>query len=125
MSHTPNPEAPKPLLEEEQLPTGTITWVGLGSLALFAAGIWVSNLMLTNETVRQQAMGMPSVPAEIGKPEIGIVDQQLFELEHRDQDERSRQNARLGSYGWVDKEKKVVHVPIEEAMKQVVSEPKK
>ena len=116
---------PKQLLEQEDLPTGSIAWVGIGSLALFAAGIYVSYLILANDTLRLQAKGASTVPPaliEQHSPEMGIVDQLPFAIEHRDSDERKGVNAHLSGYGWTDKDKKVIHVPIEEAMKQVVAE---
>jgi hypothetical protein len=37
------------------------------------------------------------------------------------QEFRSREDARLDSYGWVDREKGVVHVPIGQAMKETAA----
>lgn len=121
------PDIAPPLLGEENLPTGTIAWVGFGSLALFAAGIYVAYLLLGNWTLQNQIRGPAVIPEPVQKrdAELGIVDQQLFELEHREKDERAALVQRLNSYGWVDKDKKVVHIPIQEAMRQVVSEQKK
>src|ERR1044072_5642438 len=104
------PEPPKPLLSEEVLPTGTIAWVGIGSLALFALGTYAAYLLLTNRTLEAQINGPSEVPAEIQHrdAELGIVDQQLFTLEHRQQDEHEELTRKLNSYGW-NEGKKSVH----------------
>ena len=34
---------------------------------------------------------------------------------------RAAQDARLGSYGWVDRDKGVVHIPIEQAMRDLAA----
>ncbi len=36
-------------------------------------------------------------------------------------DFRAKEEVRLKSYGWIDREKGVVHIPIEQAMKEVVA----
>jgi hypothetical protein len=73
--------------------------------------------------VRQEAARQP--PPPVLKPERSVLapppphlqtgpalDLQAF---------REQENRILGTYGWVDKEKEVVRIPIEDAMRLVVS----
>ena len=59
---------------------------------------------------------------EIGKAEIGIVDQTPFETTRGAEHYRREQMQRLNSYGWVDPAKGTIHVPIERAIEQVLAE---
>jgi hypothetical protein len=100
-----------------------IILVGVASLILFAVSIiWSYRLMVgrENEIV---AGGKARVPTEIGKPEIGIVDQVPFDIDHRLEIWRADHARRLSSYGWVDRRRGIARIPIERAMQQVVSEP--
>ena len=102
---------------------GTIMAVGLFSLALFAGGVaWSYSLM----TSRQEAIrrgGVAGTPSKLGQPEIGIVDQVLFETDHRLDDWKAENSRRLSSYGWSDRSKGLAHMPIEAAMQQVIASP--
>ena len=48
---------------------------------------------------------------------MGIVNQRVFDLDQRPREKRLQQMERLRSYGWVDREAGVAHIPIDEAMK--------
>jgi len=96
--------------------------VGVLSLIIFAGGtIWAVSIF-HRETARAHATSGPARnPVMLGQPEIGIVDQALFEGDHRLADWRAERKARLNGYGWVDRSKGVAHVPIEKAMDEVLS----
>lgn len=97
--------------------------VGVTSLTVFAVSIvWSYRLMVSREA-ELHATGSARVPTEIGKPEIGIVDQVPFDIDHRLEIWRAAHARRLSSYGWVDRGKGIVHIPIEKAMQQVVADP--
>jgi len=70
-------------------------------------------------TEPQQSLPTPS---EIGRAEIGIVEQRLFELQLEAQRKRQEQLKRLNSYGWVDRQKGLIHLPIDRAIELMVSE---
>ena len=53
---------------------------------------------------------------EAGKAKIGIVEQRLFENANQGLAWREQAYRRLDATGWVDREKGVVHIPIERAM---------
>jgi hypothetical protein len=99
-----------------------ILMVGGVSLATFAVSALIAFLILRSDVKAGAARGLPPVPSEIGKDEIGIVDQVEFSQDSRLEEWRAAKRKRLNGYGWVDREKGVVHIPIEKAMDQVVSQ---
>ena len=65
----------------------------------------------------------PLAPAkDVGKPEIGIVDQTPFETTRGAERYRRRDLEILSSYGWVDREKGIIHIPIDRAIDRFLSE---
>jgi hypothetical protein len=52
----------------------------------------------------------------VGQSKIGLVEQQLFEVSRRGEGERKAKLDRLGSWGWADRERGILHMPIERAM---------
>ncbi|MGZ6029906.1 MAG: hypothetical protein ACXWK5_10840, partial [Myxococcaceae bacterium] len=54
--------------------------------------------------------------------EVGIVNQRVFALDQRAAQKRLQQMERLRSYGWVDREAGVAHVPIDEAVRMYLAE---
>jgi hypothetical protein len=102
---------------------GTIIVVGLISLALFAAGIaWAYTLLVRRQEVIRIG-GVAGTPSKLGQSEIGIVDQVLFETDHRLDDWKAANTRRLSTYGWSDRSKGLAHIPIEAAMQQVIASP--
>jgi hypothetical protein len=71
---------------------------------------------------------MPADPAPqpaVGAPEVSRVFQRPFALETSAKRSLAEQRAQLGQYGWVDRERGVISIPIDRAMESVVaSEPK-
>jgi hypothetical protein len=45
----------------------------------------------------------------------------LFEGDHRLADWRAERATRLNGYGWVDRSKGIVHIPIEKAIDEVIA----
>jgi len=102
---------------------GKIVLVGVVSLLLFAVGIvWAYRIMVARQA-EVEGQGLARVPTEIGKPEIGIVDQVPFSIDHRLEVWKAKNLKHLSSYGWIDRAKGVVHIPIERAMEQVIASP--
>jgi len=50
------------------------------------------------------------------------VNLRVFALDQRAAQKRLRQLERLDSYGWVDREAGMAHIPVTEAMKMMVEE---
>jgi hypothetical protein len=115
---TPNPHEGA----SDEIAYGKVILVGVVSLAIFAlCTVWAA-VLLHNETARtEKATGATRVPAEIGKEEIGIVDQVPFIVDHRLTLWRAERKAKLDGYGWVDRTKGIAHIPIDRAMDAVAS----
>lgn len=90
----------------------------------FFAVLWSVRIFKTEERVLAP-QGTITVPAEIGKSEIGIVNQRLFELQLEAQQKKNEQLKWLNSYGWTDREKQIIHIPIDQAMEKLAAEGKK
>ena len=98
--------------------------VGVASLAVFAVGIvWAYFILVGERSSIQEATGRASVAKELGKPEIGIVDQVLFSHDNRLELWKAERAKHLNSYGWIDRSKGLARMPIEEAMKRVIASP--
>ena len=107
---------------EDAIDYTKVILVGVISLVAFALGtVWAVKILHHETEKVHAATGVPRTPAALGKPEIGIVDQVLFEGDQRLAVWRAERAARLNGYGWVDRSKGIVHVPIERAMEQVLS----
>ncbi len=115
-----NPSQEHPHLvrsEEDRIDTPKILAVGAAALVVFFIG---SLGAIGYYRMRQARHVGPPIPAEVGQNKIGLVEQQLFELSARGERDRAARRRRLESYGWVDRQAGVVHLPIEEAMSLVV-----
>jgi hypothetical protein len=110
------------LQERDRINTPRIIVVSIGSLIIFALGVLAAWWMLDVRTRRFQPQGPPPPPALAGEPKIGMVEQRPFAIPS---DFMDRQRQRLSSYGWVDRARGQVHIPIERAMQIVVEEANK
>ena len=112
--------------EPEGLPAVRLVAIGFIFLVIFSfATFWSVRILRSEEEkigVSEEAIPKPP---EIGKPQIGIVNQRLFELQLEAKQKRDEQLARLNSYGWVDRDKQIIHIPIDQAMEKLVREPKR
>jgi hypothetical protein len=95
--------------------------VGVGSLVLFALGTIWAVAIFHRETARAAATTGAYRQPVLGQSEIGIVDQALFEGDHRLADWKADRKSHLDGYGWVDRSKGLAHIPIEKAMDEVLS----
>ena len=108
--------------EPERLPMRKLVAVAVVALIVFtAATLWSIQILHRESGMTEPQHALP-IPREIGRAEIGIVDQRLFELQLEAQHKRQEQMKRLSSYGWVDRQKGIIHLPIDRAMEQMVSE---
>ncbi len=116
----------RPVLQEpEGLSTGRAVAIAIVFLvASFFAVLWSVRLFKTEERALAP-QGTNTVPEEIGKPQIGIVNQRLFELQLEAEEKKNQQRKRLNSYGWTDREKQIIYIPIDQAMEKLATEPKK
>jgi hypothetical protein len=99
-----------------------ILTVGGIALATFALSAFIAYLIMRSDLKEVEARGLPPVPSEIGKDEIGIVDQVEFSQDDRLEQWRAAKRKRLEGYGWVDRARGLVHIPVEKAIDQVVAQ---
>ena len=96
--------------------------VGVVSLIIFALStVWAAKIMSQESERAEKTSGTARPGAEIGKQEIGIVDQVPFVVDRRLDAWREAHQAKLNGYGWVDRSKGIAHMPIEKAMDAVAS----
>jgi len=101
----------------DEIAFGKVIAVGVVSLAIFAASVIWASVILSHETKKnEEATGATHRPTRVTEEEIGIVDQVPFSIDTRLHRWRAAHNAKLNGYGWIDREKGIVHVPIERAM---------
>jgi hypothetical protein len=106
---------------EDEINYGKIILVAVVSLVIFAVSTVWAAVIMSHETTRVQKETGASAPAALGRQEIGIVDQVPFEIDNRLELWRQERTGRLNGWGWVDKSKGIVHIPIQEAMDAVAS----
>src|SRR6266700_2556218 len=88
---------------EDQIDFGKVIAVGVVSLVIFALSTWWAIHILHSERSQMKGREEARVAAEIGKPEIGIVDQVPFSQDTRLTEWRKERTDWLNSYGWVDR----------------------
>jgi hypothetical protein len=129
MSHQPSRSTeqmdPPRAQAEEAIAWGKVIGVGVGSIVTFALAIYVSYRFQYAREKALQPAGPDPVPAQIGQGEIGLVDQVPFDVSRSLQTYRRDRLQRLESWGWIDRKRGTVHMPIERAMDLVVQEQKK
>jgi hypothetical protein len=106
---------------EDQINFPKVIAIGVGSLAIFAVcTVWAARILKTETAKIEEATGRTR-QAVIGQPEIGIVDQVPFASDNRLGVWQKKHAERLNGFGWVDRAKRIAHVPIEGAMDAVVA----
>jgi hypothetical protein len=116
--HLPPPEAQA----DEHVAGYKVVAVGVIALVVFAAAVAWSARILDRTTRTLSPSGPLPIGKEIGKAEIGIVDQTPFETTRGAEHYRREQLKKLSSYGWVDPKKGIIHVPIDKAIDELLAE---
>lgn len=129
MSHQPSNAVHHMAPPAEQSPEGIrfapIIVIGLVSLAIFAgASLWALAYMHRAEAEIADGK-VAREPSEVGKVEIGIVDQVPFDVTHSLEHYKREKVGHLESWGWIDRKAGTVHMPIGDAMDLVVKEHQK
>jgi hypothetical protein len=126
MSHEPSHSTeilpPPEAQADESIASGKILLVGIVALIVFGASTFWSTRIWRETRNRLEPNGPVAPGAEIGKPEIGIVDQAPFETIRAAERSHAEQLRLLHGYGWIDRDKGVIHVPIDKAIDQLVAE---
>jgi len=97
--------------------------VGVVALVVFAFGSWWAWAILRHGSPRIRGPGWLTGREELGRAEIGIVDQPLFETDHRSEEWLAAKRAWLTSFGWADRRQGVVHIPIDLAITRLLARP--
>jgi hypothetical protein len=109
------------VVKEDRIDFPKVIAVGVVSLVIFAlATLWAISILHT-ERASYRGREEGRVGTEIGKAEIGIVDQVPFSKDERLQVWRNERNHWLNGYDWVDRAQGLVHIPIERAMDALVA----
>jgi hypothetical protein len=124
-AHGTAPAQPPGDLEDKNLPYRKIVAVGLGSVVIFAVSIFWSTSLLRGAEKEMQPAGPAPLPPGVNQYEVGIVNQRMFSLDQRAAQKRLQQMNRLNTYGWLDRQAGVVHIPVDVAMDMLVQEQKK
>jgi hypothetical protein len=112
------------IAEPDDLAVGASIKVGVVTLLVFAVfSLWMWRIMVAEE---KQLLpdGAAPTPALVRERayEIGIVNQWTFEEDSRAYQLTAERQRYLESEGWVDRRQNLVHLPIADAMKQVVQQ---
>ena len=122
-SSGPAPGHPLSAVNEDGMNIAKIVVVGVVSLIIFGVSAVAAGLILSGDEATLQAKGLAPLPADIRhKEEIGIIDYVPFDADHRLERWHAKQDATLSSYGWVDRAKGVIHIPIDVAIKDVIDQ---
>ncbi len=106
--------------EQDRISTGRIVAVGVASLALFFAASLVAGRMMARDRAALLPDGPPAAPSELGRPKIGIVEQQPFERTRTGPEWKAEQLRRLDGLGWVDRKEGLARIPVDRAMDLVI-----
>jgi hypothetical protein len=121
-SHSTENLPPPEAQAEEAIHWGKVLGVGIGALIAFTIAVWITARFMQTRERMLQPNGPDPVPRQIGQGEIGIVDQVPFDVARAAAQYRRERLERLGSWGWVDRKRGIVHMPVEKAMDAVVAE---
>jgi hypothetical protein len=107
--------------DQDKIDFKKVIAVGVVSLVIFALASWWAASILRSERTALGPQAEWKAPTELGNAEIGIVDQVPFEGDQRLQKWKTERADWLNGYGWVDRARGVVHIPIERAMEELAA----
>jgi len=95
----------------------------VGALLLAGGSVLWGWLQLRADVARRAARRPPAVrPAPVGQAAVGGVLQTLIGVDSSAETTAAGQRERLASWGWVDRERGIVRIPIEAAMRALVED---
>jgi hypothetical protein len=100
---------------------GRVIQVGIATLAIFAVSIWWAAWLWEGQLAETEAHTGKAKTFDMTRTEIGIVDQVPFVSDTRLPRWKKERRQHLEGYGWVDRGKGVVHIPIQNAMEKVAA----
>src|SRR5690606_9996361 len=99
--------------EPERVPRGLIRWSALVLLIMIVASIGAT-LLLGRGSLRELSPVRSQIPTRI--------DRELFLIPTEFEQLQAEAEQQLRSYGWVDRERGVIHVPLEVAIEAYLAE---
>src|SRR4051812_36541602 len=117
----PKESGPGPHGAQDDVDYGKVIGVGVVSLLLFAVSIWWASIIWRDQIKSVEAKTGKARQVDVSRTEVGIVDQVPFVSDKRLPQWRAARKHELESYGWVDKSKNLVHIPIQSAMEKVAA----
>jgi hypothetical protein len=108
-----------PRAEGDRVRSGVLL-AGLAALAIFAVATLLTEW--AHRAWLHQAGQLQGLPAEVGRTRINGLEQLPFPLERQEAQRHAEKVSRLHSYGWTDRDRGLIHVPIEEAERALVEE---
>jgi hypothetical protein len=100
---------------------GKVIGVGVASLVIFALSIAVAGRIMHGAEAEAVSKTGHATMFVAKRAEIGIVDQVPFTADKRLPAWRGERKAYLDGYGWVDRSKGVVHIPIDKAVDRILA----
>jgi hypothetical protein len=107
--------------EPDRPNVAALAWIGVAVLVVFAGCLIAVALFVKGRTVALAPTGEPPPPATIRQAQIGMVNQRPFGKEASNAEIQRRAHERLSSYGWVDRDAGIVHLPLDRALELVQS----
>jgi hypothetical protein len=106
---------------EDNIDFRKVIAVGVVSLVIFALATWWAIAILHGERSQLKGRSEGRPGTQLGKTEIGIVDQVPFSKDKRLEVWKIERAEWLANYNWVDRAHGIVTMPIERAMDAVVA----
>jgi hypothetical protein len=103
-----------PPQEPDVVPGRAISGVGVGVVIATAIGVL---MVLSIGKCRSRHLGREWAPTvEHRHGDINTIERELFSVQAEGLEDHAREDARLGTYGWVDRAHHIAHVPIDVAI---------
>jgi len=124
-SHSTKHMPPPPAQAEEAIRWFSVIGTGAAAILVFTIATFVVYRYLGLREKALQPEGPDPIPMLLGQPEIGIVDQVPFDVTRSLQGYKRESVEQLSSWGWMDRQKGTIHMPIDRAMELVVQDQQK
>ena len=105
--------------EAEGTPVLLITGALLVTVMFSALLIGTSYFLLRGQEARLRPSGQFDEKTLRVRPRVSEVLQEPFTIPHARPSLRAQQQEELDRFGWIDRRRRIVHIPIDEAMKLV------
>ena len=119
MDHTTDPTTANPGYETRDVNIRAVLWLALGvavGTVLAAALLWWLLAEFSHRAGRRDPPSRRGLPQHPGPPSPRLQDTPLADL----REFREREDHTLSTYGWVDREKTAVRIPIDRAMELLI-----